>query len=395
MSARRRLPWLIVGVFSSALLVAGPAAAVAQEAGRSVAVSLAAPAERRLNRDDHPNHLFREQTATFGLAGGTYRIAYKACVDPAHGSQVAPLEGYIGMPAPCSCNWYHGGFLFIGVNGRNIGLNPLSSMMVAESGERAILDMVWRDEVANVRARFIGLPGMDCLLCEVTIEPLQEITSVGVDLRCYPSYFTAHNRRDGARRIQTPSTLVEQGQDVTVPLAENWWAVYYDEIFDVAKGEGEGPCSMLIAPPADGEIRFAPGSYAVSTHISLPAETRTVRMAFWDHKGMSNADALALVRDQAPAVEELLLQADFTPAAVTEFDAAQARAAVERALASEAARAALADRIAQMQAWLDTNAPAAGGGDPGVAAQEELLRSIDEYNSFRWEVQLIELLSEL
>lgn len=395
MSARRRLPWLTAGLLAAALIVGSVAGTLAQEAGRSVAVSVAAPAERRLNRDDHPNHLFREQTATFGLAGGTYRIAYKACVDPAHGNQVAPLEGYLGMPAPCSCNWYHGGFLFVRINGRDIGLNPLSSMMVVETGERAILDLVWRDEVANVRARFIGLPGMDCLLCEVAIEPLAEITSVGIDLRCYPSYFTAHNRRDGARRIQTPSTLIEQGEDGTVPLVENWWAVYYDEIFDVAKGEGEGPCSVLIAPPAEGEIRFAPGSYAVSTHISLPAETRTVRMAFWDHRGLTNADALALVQEQAPAVEELLLQADFTPAAVTGFDAAEARAAVERALASEAARDALADRITQMQAWLETNAPAAGGAEPGVAAQEELLRSIDEYNSFKWEVQLIELLSEL
>jgi hypothetical protein len=133
----------------------------------------------------------------------------------------------------------------------------------------------------------------------------------------------------------------------------------------------------------------------VGTNISLPAETRTVRMAFWDHQGMTNADALALVREQAPAVRKLLQQADFTPAAVNDFDVAEARAAVERALASEAARAALADRIAQMQAWLEMNAPEVGGAPPGVGAQEELLRSIDAYNSFQWEVKLLELLSEL
>jgi hypothetical protein len=395
MSGRHRVSGLMVGVLTTVLVAGVAAGGRAQEGERSVAVSLAPPAERRLTSAEHPDHLFREQVATFGLRGGTYRIAYKACVDPAHGGKAAPIEGYVGMPAPCSCNWYHSGFLFVRLNGRDIGTTPLSSMMVVESGERAILDLVWRDEAANVRARFVGLPGMDCLLCEVAIEPIQEITAVGIDLRCYPSYFTSFHHRDGARRIQTPSALVEQGQDVTVPLTENWWAVYYDEIFDVAKGEGEGPCSMLIAAPTEGQIRFAPGGYAVGTNISLPAETRTVRMAFWDHKGMTNADARALVAEQAPVVRELLLQADFTPAAVSDFDAAEARAAVERALASDAAREALADRIAQMQAWLEMNAPEAGDTTPGVGAQEELLRSIDAYNSFQWEVKLLELLSEL
>ena len=360
-----------------------------------VGLSLEPPKERRLSPDgDHPNHLFREQTATFGLAGQSYRIAWKACVDPAHEGRVAPIEGYVGMPGPSSANWYHSGFLFIRINGRDIGTTPLSSMMAVESGpERAILDLVWRDEAANVRARFVGLPGQDCLLCEIAIEPLVEITAVGLELRCYPSYFTAWNRRDGARRIQTPAQLVEQDETVTGSLAENWWAVYYDEIFDVAKGEGSGPCSMLTVPP-EGEIRFAPGSYAVTTGITLPADTTRVRLAFWDHNGVTNADALAVVSKRAAEVRALLEDADFTPAAVAGFDIAEARAEVQRALASEAAREALADQIAQMQAWLEAAEPEAGGA-PGVAAEEELLRSIDTYNSFKWDVKLIELLHEL
>ncbi len=336
-----------------------------------------------------------EQTATFGLGDLTYRIAYKACVDPAHGDKVAPLEGYLGMPGPCSCNWYHGGFLFIRLNGRDIGTTPLSSMTVVERGERAILDLVWRDEAANVRARFVGLPGHDCLFCEVAIEPLEDITAVGLELRCYPSFFTSWHKRDGARRIQTPAQLVEQGSPARAPLADNWWAVYYDDIFDVAKGEGAGPCSMLIVPEDGAEISFAPGSYAVTTGISLPADTTRVRMAFWDHKGATNAEALEHVRESADEVRGLLEDADFTPAAVTGFDVAAARADVERALAAEAAREALADQIEDMEAWLDSYAPAGDEGQPGVAAQEELLRSIDMYNGFRWEVKLIELLTEL
>ncbi len=376
------------------LTAACPCPAADDPAG--VGLSLAPPRERRLSPDgDHPNHLFREQTATFGLAEHNYRIAWKACVDPAHGGRVAPIEGYVGMPGPSSANWYHSGFLFIRLNGRDIGTTPLSSMMAVESGpERAILDLVWHDEAANIRARFVGLPGYDCLLCEIAIEPLTPITSVGLELRCYPSYFTAWNHRDGARRIQTPSRLVEQGEDVTVPLAENWWAVYYDEVFDVAKGEGAGPCSMLIVPPEGGEVRFAPGGYSVTTGITLPADTTRVRMAFWDHNGVTNADALALVAGRADEVRALLESADFTPAVVAQFDIAEARAEVRRALASETTRATLADRIAQMQAWLEAAEPEAGGG-LGVAAEEELLHSINTYTSFKWDVKLVELLHEL
>ncbi len=369
----------------------------AQNDGGSVGLNLGPARERRRGAGgEHAHHLFREQIATFSLDDLTYRIAYKACVDPAHEGRVVPIEGYIGMPGPSSANWYHSGFLFVRINGHDIGTTPLSSMMAVESGrDRAILDLVWHDEAANVRTRFVALPGYDCLFCEVAIEPVQEITSVGLELHCYPSFFTSWHHREGTRRIQTPSRLIAQGETVTAPLAENWWAVYYDEIFDVARGEGVGPCSMLIVPPDDAQIRFVVGGYAVATTITLPPDTRRVRLAFWDHKGIPNAAALAHVREQADRVRTLLETADFTPVAVTEFDADEARAAVQRALASDAAREALAERIEQMQTWLENNAPVGGGGALGVAAEEELLRSIDAYNSFKWEVKLIELLEQL
>ncbi|MGD9495544.1 MAG: hypothetical protein AB7Y46_04440 [Armatimonadota bacterium] len=388
--------WTVRAAVAACILLL-PVSGWAQDERARVDLSLGAPTERRLTSEEHRGHLFRERAANFSLAGITYTIAWKACVDPAHGGQVAPIEGYIGMPRPCSCNWYHSGFLFIRLNGRDIGTTPLSSMTAVERGERAILDLVWHDEAANVRARFVGLPAHDCLLCEVAIEPVQAITSVGIELRCYPSFFTSWHKRDGARRIRTPSQLVEQGPTVRGPLADNWWAVYYDEVFDVAKGEGEGPCSMLVLPTEGAEVLFAPGDYAVTTTLSFPPDTRRVRMAFWDHKGMTNAAAVEHVAGQAEAVRALLQSSDFTPAAVAGFDAEAAREQVLAALASEAARAALAQQIEQMQSWLEAYGPARGAeaGELGVAAEEELLRMVDTYNSFKWELKLIELLTDL
>lgn len=380
-----------------ALILLAPALAQAQPAPDAATAEVHAPKERRLEGGEHDGHLFREQHAILSTGEVAYGIAYKACVDPAHGDQVVPLEGYLGMPQPCSCNWYHSGFLFISLNGRDIGTTPLSSMMATETGQRGILDMVWHDQAADVRVRFVALPGADWLGCEVAIDPTVETTSVEIGLRCYPSFFTAWHNRDGARRIQTPSQLIEQGDDVTIPVAENWWGVYYDEIFDVAKGEGSGPCAMLVLPDDASDVRFAPGSYAVSTTITCPADARRVRLAFWDLKGMTNEEALAQVRAEADEVRATLEGADFTPRAVQQFDVAEVRESLERALANESIREALADRIDEIQGWLEQQ-PAEAGGEADVEdirGQEQLLQSIDDYNSFKWHVKLLELIHGL
>lgn len=379
-----------IAAFICALTTAAPAAE-----GPAAVVGVE-PAQDRDLSGEWEGQVHREMRANFGFGPINYAIRQTYRYHKDDPGKVEVGEGYIGMPAPCSCNWYHGGFLFIRVNGRDVPI-PASSMMAVESGERAIMDLVYHHEAANVRARFFGLPGEDWLGCEVTIDPTAEITQLDVTMRCYPSFFTAARGRDGARRIQTSSMLVEQGETREGPLPENWWAFYYDEIFDVEKGEGEGPCAMLVEPVEGATVTFSPGSYAVGTSITFPPATRTLRFAFWDLKGSTNADALESVRGRAQQVLETLKQTDLTPKAVAEFDVAGVRESLETALASEEAREALGDRIDEIQRWINESAPQLeqAGGAPGVAAQEELLKSIDEYNSFKWEVKLIELIYDL
>lgn len=378
----------------SALLCGLAAAAWTAEAPTAV-VGVEPPVDRELS-GQWEGQIHREMRANFGFGPINYAIRQTYRFHKDDPSKIEVGEGYIGMPAPCSCNWYHGGFLFIRVNGKDVPV-PASSMMAVESGQRAILDMVYHHQAANVRARFFGLPGEDWLGCEVTIDPTAEITKLDVDLRCYPSYFTAAYNRDGARRIQTPSTVIEQGDSQKGPLAEHWWAFYYDEVFDVEKGEGSGPCAMLVEPVEGATIEYSPGSYAVGTSISFPPETRTLRFAFWDLKGSTNAEALENVRGQSQDVLEMLQRVDLTPESIQDFDVAAVRESLEEALASEQAREALSDRIDEIQHWLNETAPKLEGneGAPGVAAQEELLKSIDEYNSFKWEVKLIKLIYDL
>ncbi len=385
-----------ISIFAAAFIAALCLPARASESPAAT-VGLSIMTEKPITREDFADHTLREQVATFGFGPRSYAIAYRVGVPPKEKDtgRVVPIEGYIGMPRPSSCNWYHGGFLFVSINGHDIGTTPITSMMAVESGGRAIVDLVWEASDADVRVRFLGLPGRDYLATEISIDPKQEINKLELSLRCYPSFFTSHHKREGARRIQTPSTLIEQGSRTTLPAAENWWAVYYDDVFDVAKGEGSGPCAVLIPPGEASEVSFDPGGYAVSTSISYPPDTRTIRLAFWEFTGATNADALARVQAGAEEIGRMLLETDFRPRSVQEFRVEETRELLEAILKSPDAREALADDIEQIRTWLSDHAPAleAPGTPPGVAAEERLLRSIDMFQSFKWRVKLYELIN--
>ncbi len=397
MSSGRRVVGAGIGVALIALPMVGAVTdeAVAGEGGPSATIAMGAWQTRALTGGRLAGKTQRTRDARFDVGSVPYTIRYVAAVDETDPTRAIPVEGYIGMPGPSSENWYHSGFLSIGLNGQDVGEAALSSMVVAESGERAILDLVWHHPVASVRVRFAGLAQDPALYAEIAIEPKQEITRVDVRARCYPSFFTAWHKRTGARRVKTPAALVAEGEARTVSAAEDWWMLYYDEVFDVAKGEGVGPCAMLVAPETPAEVSLRPGGYAVETAVTYPAATRRIRLAFWDLSGRSNAEVQAAMPQEAERARRVLAESDFTPKAIRQFDMMAAREAVRGALGSEAVRQQLGDRAEAMQAWLREagTGPAEQQGAPDVAATEVLLRLIEEYNAFRWEMKLAELLA--
>jgi hypothetical protein len=267
-------------------------------------------------------------------------------------------------------------------------------MIAAEEGRRGILDMVWHDELADVRVRFLGLPGRDDLFCEIALEPKAELKSVDIQLCCYPSAFTTQ----GARRIQTPDALIEQGKSAALPALENWWAVYYDERFDVAKGEGSGPCAMLLLPDQAEEVVFEPGSYGVGTTIKYPGAKHRLRLAFWDFKDKTNSEALTRLQDGAESVRSELERLDFTPEVVRTFNPDTGlKEAVAEAESSVAVGAALGDGVCEVRDWLKKYPTVLGdeNTDGRIEYEERLLQSYEKLNSFPWRVKLAELLGEL
>ena len=383
-----------LGALLLAGLLLGTLAAAAQPAVANPMLLVLDPLKEETGLKDQPGVTALSQSAHFHHGPVPYAISYHVRTDPKKPGEALWTEGYLGMPGPVSCNWYGGGFLFLSVNGKDVGRTPRSSMGAAETAGRGILDLVWRLDVADVRIRLVGLPGQDFLICEIALEPKQALTSIQLEARCFPSFFTSWFKRTGARRVQTPATLVKEGETRHLPAAGNAWLLYYDEVFDVARGEGEGPCAMLLLPENVTDMVCAPGGYAVSTRLTVAPATRRLRLAFWDFRGKTNAEALARLQRGAADVQRLLAGADFTPAALATFDVAAARKELQEALAQEAVRKLLdKQQLAEAQAWTEQTGalpPAAS-----IAGQEQLLGVAERFGRVIWHVRLARLVAEL
>ena len=370
-----------------------PTLAFAADTAPTALAAVGPPLFQTTNVPGHVGHQHLTRIGTLDLGPVTYSISYCVCADKAHAPQVAPLEGYIGMPGPHADNWYHSGFLFIILNGQDIGPVPLSSMAAAETGKRAIVDMVWHHEISDVRVRFVGLPGEDRLYCEIALEPKQEIKTLEIRMNCYPSFFTAAYGRNGARRIKTPATLILQDKQATLPAAESWWACYYDEVFDIANNEGDGPCAMMFAPEDADKINFNCGNYGVTTAISYKPTARKLRFAFWDFVKRTNADVLATMPASAAQARRYLASADFTPIGYTGFDGTKSLAEVETMLHKPRVRELLGAKVAGIEKWIADSRPLLT--DPtvqrSIAGQEKMAVTLDTYNNFVWDVKLAEL----
>jgi len=340
----------------------------------------------------HAGKKHAEQAFTFALGKRLYRLRYVAAVDPAQPGKAFPAEGYLGMPAPCSCNWYHGGFLFVRVNGRDVGEASLHAGLVAETGSRAIADLVWDAEPARVRVRFAGLPDDDKLLCEIALEPKEEVKDLRVLLRCYPSFFTAWHRRAGDRKVATPAGTLDQGQRVELPAAQHGYAVYYDTVFDVARGEGEGPCAALFGRGAIRAVKFDVGSYAVGTELVCRPDARSVRLAFWDMPNVANEAALASFRRSARTWADELHAFDFTPAAVRGFEPEAELATLGQLTRAPEVRTALGAKAEAYRKQIE--ALASRSGTLGILDENRLLGFLSGYREFLWELKLAALLAD-
>lgn len=359
-----------------------------------VAVQEREPTYRSGWREGHQSHKWEERSVMLDSGKVAYTIKYSSCVDPSHPGVRVNEEGYIGMPTPCTANWYHGGFFFVRVNGQEIGESPLLDMRATERGERGACQLVWENAEARVRVQFLVTGGSERLLCQVTCLPKEgkKIDALEILCRCYPSYFTSHNRRQGDRTLITPRTEGHEPATVTLEPAADTYLFYQDGVFDVAKGEGEGPCAMLFLPDeiASGTVELT--NYPVNTVLQAAPGVRRLRFAFWDFQGRTNADAAGFLKQHGAAVRDELRALDFRPPLLAAFDAGAIPGEMKALLAAAAAdgERLRPDAEALVAKLLDIKLRAEQGD---WAAEAEFAQQFADYEALRWKLRIYGLLN--
>ena len=329
-----RLAW--VGMIAA--LVVGMALTATGSSAEGVAVLDGGPKLNAATWECTAGHQIQKRQLTIDSGAVRYSFSICGCTDPSHGDQHPCSEGIFGMPTPSRANWYAGGFMKILINGADATLYGASDVRVLETGDRGSFQVVWAHPDAEVGMRMMMLPGGNHVLTDLTWRPREgkTVETVALQLICYPSYFTTFNHRDGDRHVMTPGTDVVQPESFDLVAEQDTWLYYYDTIFDVAKGEGDGPCAMAIDPPALAGGRVSIGAYGTSTRIDLKPEPGGARVAFYDFTGLTNAQAEEYMTGHGAGDLAELAATDFRPDPVRELDVA-ALAAEANGLLADAA----------------------------------------------------------
>lgn len=308
---------------ATGLLLGLACLAGAQDDAPTVAVSDTGPQTNAATWECTPGHKIEKRRITLDSGALRYTFLASGCIDPSHGEERPCSEGNFGMPDPNSCNWYWGGFLQVLVNGTNATAYRIANVGVLESGARGSFQIVWAHPDADVGLRLLMLPGGNHVLAQLTWLPREAKTldTLAVKLTCYPSFFTAARGRTGERHCRTPRTDELQPQTLQLQPEEDTYLYYYDTVFDVAKGEGSGPCAALVAPEGvtGGNVQI--GGYAVVTNLNLDPAAGSARLALYDFTGHTNAEAQGYMDGHAAGDLAELLAMDFRPASVQELDA--------------------------------------------------------------------------
>ncbi len=373
--------WVVpVSAIVIGMVLTGPSSA--QEPAGDVAVHDGGAKVSRATWECTPGHEVRKHRITLDSGAVRYTFMVSGCLDPSHGDQHPCNEGTFGMPDPSLANWYWGGFMKVLVNGTNATLYQAEEPRVLETGARGLIQIVWAHPAADVGLRLMMLPAGNHVLAELVWRPRADaaVETVALRLTCYPSFFTTARQRTGERHCRTPRVDMAEGQPLKLVPGEDAWLYYYDRVFDVANGEGDGPCAVLLDPSAVTAGSVSIGGYAVTTAVDLDPEAGRTRLALYDFTGLSNADAGEYMEQHAADDQARLAEMDFRPGPVRGLDVAEFTAEVTGLLAAAAEDGeALKPQVDELLARMAELKPAADEGDWTAEADlaELLLRSPD------------------
>ena len=248
--------------------------------------------------------------------------------------------------------------------------------------------------MATVRVRFILLPGARYLCAELAWTPKQRIEQAQVSLLCYPSFFTAARNRIGERHVISSVKDVAQGKRFAIDCSRESYLFYCDRLFDVALGEGAGPCAVWFDPEAVSGGHATVGSYGVTTELKIRPNTSAVRLALWEFPGVSNAAALAALERDVADVADQLPALDTTPLALVRLDAAARVKEMATVLAGlGAVDEQLRNRVGALLQVLSGRRVATGAAGEWES-EVALLDALPELEDALWKLRIQALLEE-
>lgn len=341
-----------------------------------------------------PGHTIEKRE--FSLENGRvrYSFAYSGCIDPSHGEKRPSSEGNFGMPSPVRGNFYAGGFIGVIINGEDAVTYRVVDMQALEEGTRGSFQAIFAHPDAEVGLRFMLLPEANHVMCQVSWRPREgaAIESVQVKLTTYPSFFTSFHHREGERHCKTPRTDQQEVSTLEIVPGEDAYLYYYDAVFNVANGEGDGPCATLLPPEGVVGGKVAIASYPVTSFIAYDPAADEARLAFYDLAGLTNAEAAAHLDENWQADQTELRRIDFRPKATQNLDVAIFSADMRRLLAEAADDGeALRPKVEKLLGRLGEERAKAESGDwQAEAGLSTLLRDSEE---LLWKLRIFALLN--
>ncbi|MGQ9731405.1 MAG: hypothetical protein ACUVX8_09035 [Candidatus Zipacnadales bacterium] len=266
-------------------------------------------------------HTIEKRHITLDNGLQRYTFQFQGCQDASHEGKHPCSEGNFGMPDPTPANWYWGGFLKIVINGTDAILYDRLDLRITEQGARGGFQAIWAHPDAEVGLRILLPADANHVLAQLVWKPRpdHQVQTVVLNMTCYPSFFTAARQRTGERHCRTPRLdKAEPGTFELVP-AEDFYLYYYDAVFDVARGEGDGPCAAMIAPEAVEGGRVSITGYPIHTELRLRPDAGEARLAFYDFTGSTNNQAGDYLRVYGAQDLAVLEETDFRPTPVCEL----------------------------------------------------------------------------
>jgi len=311
-------------------------------------------------------HPIAKRTISLQCGALNYGFLISGCQDPSHNGKHPCAEGNFGMPSPTSANWYWGGFLRVLVNGSDATVCDLRDVRVLERGPRGSFQVIWAHPDAEVGLRLMMVAGENHVDADFIWKPREGATvqTIALQLTCYPSFFTTSRHRQGERHCGTPRIDQKEPSTLEIQPADDTYLYYYDAVFDVAKGEGDGPCAVVLDPTGVAGGSVAIGDYAVQTTLNLKPEAGQARLALCDFTGHTNADAEAYLKDHGATDLAALAKADFRPEPVRGLQPDRLRTDALNLLAQAADDGkALEPKVMELLTTVDTLKATADQGD--------------------------------